>query len=122
MTSICSNNLNRSKKFYTELFDLKVEFESDWFILLVSLNQKLELGIIERTNEIVPKNFQKLPQGFYITFVVNDSDEYFEKAKKANFEIVSEPLDTFYGQRRFLLKDPDGTLVDVSSPIEDFVF
>ncbi|MCI4671786.1 MAG: VOC family protein [Bacteroidia bacterium] len=120
MTNICSDKLVESRDFYVKLFDFKLEFDSDWFIHLVSQDQKLELGIIDRTNEIVPKEVQNNPQGFYITFVVDNADEIFNIAKAEKFEILSEPTDTFYGQRRLLLKDPNGTLVDVSSPIPNF--
>jgi len=65
----------------------------------------------------VPKDFQKLPQGFYVTFVVDNVDDIFKIAESEKFEIISKPTDTFYGQRRLLLKDPNGTLVDISSPI-----
>ena len=54
--------------------------------------------------------------------MVNDADEIFEIAKAEKFEVVTEPTDTFYGQRRLLLKDPDGALLDVSSPIKNFKF
>ncbi len=122
MTNICSENLAESRDFYTKLFDFNVDYDSDWFVHLISKDKKLELGIIDRTNEIVPKGFQNNPQGFYITFVVDNTDEIFEIAASENFEIVNEPADTFYGQRRLLLKDPNGTLVDISSPIKDFEF
>ena len=102
LTNICSDNLLESKNFYTKLFDFKVDYDSDWFIHLISEDKKLELGIIDRTNDIVPKDFQNNPQGFYVTFVVDNADEIFEIAKRANFEIISEPEDTFYGQRRVL--------------------
>ena len=122
MTNICSDNLEESKEFYTRLFDFNVDYNSDWFIHLISKDKNLELGIIARTNEIVPKDYQLPPQGFYITFVVENADEVHSIAKSCNFGIVSEPEDTFYGQRRLLLKDPSGTLVDVSSPIPNFEF
>jgi len=122
MTNICSNNLVGSRDFYTKLFDFNVDYDSDWFIHLISKDKKLELGIIDKTNDIVPKDFQNNPQGFYITFVVENADEIFKISKAEKFEIVSEPTDTFYGQRRLLLKDPNGTLVDISSPIKDFKF
>lgn len=122
MTNICSEKLKESKDFYTRLFDFKVDYDSDWFIHLISEDKQLELGIMERTNELVPKDAQLKPEGFYVTFVVDNVDEIFELAKSENFEIAGEPADTFYGQRRMLLKDPDGTLVDVSSPIPDFKF
>ncbi|WP_299435764.1 VOC family protein [uncultured Maribacter sp.] len=122
MTNICSVNLTESRDFYTKLFDFNVDYDSDWFVHLVSRDKKLELGLIDRTNEIVPKDFQNNPQGFYVTFVVENVDEIFKIAKSEKFEILSEPKDTFYGQRRLLLKDPNGTLVDISSPIKDFEF
>ena len=122
MTNICSDNLAESKTFYTKLFDFEVNYDSNWFVHLISKCNQLELGIIDRTNDMVPNGFQHKPAGFYVTMVVDSADEIFEMAKAENFEVVSEPADTFYGQRRLLLKDPDGTLVDVSSPIPDFNF
>lgn len=120
MTNICSDKLSESRDFYTRLFDLDINYDSDWFVHLVSKNSKLELGIIDRKHDIVPVEFQQLPKGFYIIFVVDSADEIFEIAKSENFEVISAPSDTHYGQRRLLLKDPNGTLVDVSSPIENF--
>ncbi|MEM6865442.1 MAG: VOC family protein [Bacteroidota bacterium] len=122
LINICSDNLAASRDFYTKLFDFQVEYDSDWFVHLLSQDKKLELGIIKRTNEIVPREFQQSPKGFYITFVVDSTDDVFSIAKSENFEIFKEPSDTFYGQRRLLLKDPDGSLVDVSSPIKNFSF
>ncbi len=117
MTNICSDNLSESRDFYSKLFDFKVDFDSDWFVHLISQDRQLELGIIDRKNDLVPKAYQNAPNGFYITLVVENADDIFEHAKKENFEIVEPPTDTSYGQRRLLLKDPSGVLVDVSSLI-----
>jgi len=117
MTNICSDNLSESRDFYTKLFDFKIDYDSNWFVHLISKDKQIELGIIDRTNKIVPKEYQNSPQGIYITFVVENADDIFEIAKKENFKIIEEPQNTFYGQRRLLLKDPNGTLIDVSSPI-----
>jgi len=67
------------------------------------------------TNDLVPKNFQYLPQGFYITFGVNNADQLYEIAKERKYENVSKSTDTFNAQRRLLLKDANGVLVDISS-------
>ncbi len=45
LTNICSDALVASKNFYTKLFDFKVDFDSDWFIHLLSKDKKLDLGI-----------------------------------------------------------------------------
>jgi len=119
MTNICSDNLAESRDFYTTLFDFQVDYDSDWFVHLISKNKQLELGIISRTSDIVPDSIKDHPGGFYVTLVVDNADEVYETAKNEGLEILSEPSDTFYGQRRLLLKDPNGTVVDVSSPIAD---
>jgi len=122
LTNICSDNLVESRDFYIKLFHFKVAYDSDWFIHLISINKKLELGIIDRTNELVPKDFQNSPQGFYITFVVDNVDALYTIAVSEKFKIINKPENTSYGQRRLLLQDPSGTLVDISSPITDFEF
>ncbi|MAD97965.1 MAG: hypothetical protein CMB99_11625 [Flavobacteriaceae bacterium] len=116
LINICSDHLTKSRDFYTHLFDFEVGYESDWFIHLVSKEKGLELGIISKAYDAVPASFKNTPTGFYITIVVEDVHQIYELAKAEGFDIVSEPADTFYGQRRILLKDPDGALVDVSSP------
>ena len=117
MTNICSTDLPASKALYTALFDFNVDYDSDWFVHLISNDKQLELGIISQTSEIVPKQAQTNPQGFYITFVVASADTVYEAAKTAGLDILEPPADTFYGQRRMLLQDPNGVIVDVSSPI-----
>lgn len=41
---------------------------------------------------------------------VEDVDAHFEKAREAGAEIVSEPKDQEYGDRRYDAKDPEGHL------------
>ena len=57
MTNICSDKLQESKDFYTSLFDFIVDYDSDWFINLISKDKQLELGIIDKNNEIVHRDF-----------------------------------------------------------------
>ncbi|WP_246255489.1 VOC family protein [Cyclobacterium plantarum] len=120
MTNICSDNLAESREFYTKLFDFHVDYDNDWFVHLISKDKQLELGIIKRTSEMIPEGYQNNPKGFYLTFVVENTDQVFKLAIEEGLDILSEPTDTFYGQRRLLLKDPNGTLVDVSSPMPNF--
>lgn len=118
ITNICASNLKQSKAFYTTLFNLTISYDSDWFVHLTSPDSKIELGIVDIQHEIIPKQFQKNPQGIYLTFVVNSVDELYKIAIVHQFNIVKKPHDTFYGQRRLLLQDPDGTLIDISSLIQ----
>lgn len=116
LTNVCSQNLADSKAFYTKLFDFNVNYDSDWFVHLISAGREVEIGIIRSDHELIPGEFRGKAAGMYITFVVDDAAAVFEKAKELGIEIIQEPELTFYGQKRVLLKDPTGVLVDVSSP------
>jgi len=41
---------------------------------------------------------------------------FMDVAKERRYTVMQEPVVTFYGQKRLLIKDPNGVLVDVSSP------
>ncbi|MGJ8646811.1 MAG: VOC family protein [Marinomonas colpomeniae] len=117
LTNICSNNLSESKLFYVELLGFKVKYDSDWYVQLCSPDDpEIEYGLIQRDHDLVPKAFQQLPNGMYVTFVVSNVDTIYEKALELNLDIVQKPTNEFYGQRRFLTKDPSGCLIDISSP------
>lgn len=122
MINICSDKLTESRDFYTKLFDFNVDYDSDWFVHLISKDKQLELGIIDRTHQIVPTSKQNTPDGFFITLVVDEVDAVYQLAKKENLPLVSPPTDMPYGQRRMLIEDPNGTMIDVSSPIPNFEF
>ncbi|WP_420875357.1 VOC family protein [Photorhabdus aegyptia] len=51
-----------------------------------------------------------------ITCIVEDVEPYYLKAQKLGFNIVEPPRDLPYGQRRLLIKDESGALLDISSP------
>jgi len=117
LTNICSDDLSASKNFYVELFNFNVKYDSEWYVQLCSPeNSEIEYGIIQRDHELVPSEYQKSPNGMYVTFVVPDVDVTYKKALIMRVPIIQEPRNEFYGQRRFLTKDPNGCLIDVCSP------
>lgn len=117
ITKICSDNLSESTKFYVDLLGFQIKYNSDWYVQLCSPdNPELEYGIIQRDHELVPKEYQQPPNGMYVTFVVPNVDITYEKALELKLPIVREPINEFYGQRRFLTKDPSGCLIDICSP------
>jgi PhnB protein len=50
-----------------------------------------------------------------VTLVVPDVDDVHRLVLERGVDLVEAPRNLFYGQRRMLLRDPIGTLVDVSS-------
>ena len=119
LANICSDDLEASKAFYTELLGLQVKYDSDWYIQLCCPNQpELEYGIIHKQHQLVPEEYQTTTTGMYITFVVDNVDDVYNKALSMNIAILQTPRNEFYGQRRFLVKDPNNCLVDICSPCQ----
>ena len=116
LTNVCSQNLEESKLFYTSLFSFKVDYDSDWFVHLISEGRELELGIIGQNHDVVPDKVKGKIVGAYLTFVVENVDECFKQCQELGYEIIQEPENTPYGQKRMLLVAPEGTVCDVSSP------
>lgn len=116
--NICAQNLTASRDFYRTLLGLEVVFDSEWYVQLASPTPPpLELGIILRNHELVPPAFQAAPQGCYLTFVVEDVEAVYVQAQAMGVTVLQPPKDEFYGQRRMLLTDPSGLLVDISAPV-----
>jgi catechol 2,3-dioxygenase-like lactoylglutathione lyase family enzyme len=118
-TAIYVEDLKTSEGFYHQLLGLETTFESDWIIQLSStLDESLSLTLQPRHHDLVPPDFRKPPQGVSVAFVVPDTDAVYEKALTMGLQIVQTPKNEIYGQRRFLTTDPDGLLIDVSTPCE----
>lgn len=114
--NICSDRLPTTRDFYVDLLGFQVGFDSDWFVQLSASDSEATIGIMARDNELVPEQARGAASGSYITVVVDDVEPVFARAKDLGVPIVEEPKDLFYGQRRMLVTDPNGVLVDVSSP------
>ncbi|TBR44219.1 hypothetical protein CBF23_002520 [Marinomonas agarivorans] len=120
LTNICTTELQTSKAFYIRLLDLKVKYESDWYIQLCCPdNAEMEYGLIQQNHDLIPPIYQTMPTGMYVTFVVDNLDAYYEKALAMEAKILQPPRNEFYGQRRFLVQDPNGCLLDICSPWEE---
>lgn len=117
-TNILSINVNEAANFYQDLLGLDRHFDSDWFIILTHVEcPNFELGILERKNPLVPNEADKSPAGVMLTFVVEDVELIYKKAKNMDVRIIENPTNTPYGQRRMIIEDLDGTIVDISSLI-----
>jgi len=118
MYNIAADDLGKVRDFYRNLLDMDVIYESDWYVVLMpSEGPRFELGIIARNSDVTPPIAANPAGGGYLTFVVEEVLVAFEQAKAMGAEIREPPTDLFYGQRRLLLRDPAGTIVDISSPV-----
>lgn len=116
--NIMVNDVATSRDFYTNLLGWTVAFDSDWFANLQAPDDTaIELGLFARDHDLIPEAYRNAPRGTLLTIVVDDVDAVHTACLQAGVEVVQAPRDEFYGQRRMLMIDPDGLLVDVSSPV-----
>lgn len=116
---ICSTDLAASKQFYTSLFGMTPVFEIDWYIQLqATSDENVQIAFVAKDHSSVPKGFALNPQGVVITLELDEVDPVYARAKALDLEIAQDLHDEEWGQRHFMVKDPNGLLVDVVKMIE----
>jgi len=114
--NILSSDVEKTRDFYVNLLGMRVHFDSDWFVILKPQgDSSFELGIIDENHETVPVSAKGNAAGLYPTFVVDDVEVVHEHAVEMGCDIIEPPTDMFYGQRRLLVRDPNGIVADISS-------
>ena len=101
-------------EFYTSLLGLEPVFQIDWYAQLQSPdNPSLQLAFVQRDHENVPPGHRVTPRGVLVTVEVEDVDAIHTRAQELGFEISYALRDEIWGQRHFMVVDPNGLLVDV---------
>ncbi|WP_434526529.1 VOC family protein [Photorhabdus asymbiotica] len=115
LTNILTDNLMSTRDLFVNLLNFNIEYESNWFVSMSS-EKHGQVSAFLRTSEFIPDIYQKSCQGLIITCIVENVESYYLKAQKFGFNIVEPPRDLPYGQRRLLIKDESGALLDISAP------
>lgn len=110
---LCSEHLAASRDFYMHLLELHVTFENDWYVSLAGAQPSQQIAFVERSHQSVPSADRVLPCGFLVTIETDDVDGAYQRATVANAKVELELRDEPWGQRHFIVRDPNGVLVDV---------
>ncbi len=115
--NILSNNVENCAAFYETLLDMTRHADFGWFVILTHPEMPgYEFGILDQSHHIVPSAVPRTHGGIFLTFVVEDVHSILKRAQRLSADILEPPKDMPYGQTRMVLRDPDGTFVDISSP------
>jgi catechol 2,3-dioxygenase-like lactoylglutathione lyase family enzyme len=94
-------------------------FDSGWYVQLEAPSgHRPQLGLVEQAHPTVPAGFGLRPAGVLIAVEVDDVDAVHARARAAGLDVALSLRDEDFGQRHFMVVDPDGLLVDVITPIE----
>ncbi|AVX04472.1 hypothetical protein MXMO3_01948 [Maritalea myrionectae] len=115
--TMLAQDVEATATFYTDILDLKRHFDSDWFVILTPADGPvIELAILDANNPIVPEGMAARATGGILNFVVADVHIAHAAAQQVGANIISPPTAMPYGQERMLIEDPNGQMIDVSSP------
>jgi uncharacterized glyoxalase superfamily protein PhnB len=118
--NISSEQFVASRDFYAELFELVVSVElDDWYLqLMVPDDPSLNIGFVKPGHELFAGH--TAPAGTHalvLTIHVDDVDAAYQRAQEMGAEIAAEIRNEEYGQRHFLVLDPNGLVLNVMSTI-----
>ena len=113
---IVVNDIERSIKFYRELFGLQVILDQDGNVImtegLVLQDAKIWRNFIQK--DLAPKNHMA-----ELYFEEPDLESFVKRLEESEFEIeyVNELMEHSWGQKVVRFYDPDGNLIEVGTPV-----
>jgi uncharacterized glyoxalase superfamily protein PhnB len=111
---IMTSEVSKTADFYCTHFDFEKAFDSDWYIHLISTNDKsVNLAILDGHHETVPAVARGQVSGVILNFEVENVDAEYERLSNAGLEMLLPIRDEAFGQRHFITQDPNGVLLDV---------
>jgi catechol 2,3-dioxygenase-like lactoylglutathione lyase family enzyme len=104
--NIRSNQPDETRAFFVDLLGFEVAMDMGWVVTVVSpTNPSAQVTIVGNDDAAAPG----------ISVEVTDVDAVHAKAVAQGFEIAYPLRDEEWGVRRFMLREPSGTLVNVLS-------
>ena len=113
---IVVKDIERSKRFYRDLFGLEVVLDNDGNLILteglVLQDEKIWKGFLNR--DIIPEN-----NASELYFVEKDIEAFVERLEKLYPEVkyVNRLMTHSWGQKVVRFYDPDGNLIEVGTPM-----
>lgn len=114
--TISTNKMQESKEFYQKYFNFKLFYESPWYIELVS-PQMPTTGISFTLPQREAGEFFS-GKGIIISYEVDDVDAEYRRLKDAGLDIRQEVQDKPWGERSFVVDDPNGVHLYIYQTIE----
>ncbi|WP_106402839.1 VOC family protein [Actinocorallia populi] len=117
---VCTSRIQESRDFYTGLMGFETTFEADWYVSLRREGEPpYELALLDHTHPTLPEAYRAPVRGLLLNFEVADVDAEWERlVVRGGLRPELELRDEDFGQRHFIVADPDGVLIDVITPIE----
>ena len=123
---LMTDRVAETARYYEQHFRFTRQFDSDWYIHLQSAEDpSVNLAVLDRNHSTIPaaRRGQQV-SGLVLNFEVADVDAEYARAVARGLTMLLPLRDEDFGQRHFIVQDPNGVLIDVIQPIppsEDFL-
>ena len=112
--------------YYEQHFRFTRQFDSDWYVHLQSSEDaNVNLAILDGAHATIPAVARSgRAAGVLLNFEVDNVDAEYERVLASGLDVQLALRDEPFGQRHFIVQDPNGVLIDVIQPIppsEDFL-
>ncbi len=112
--NIYSNDMEKSKQFYTCFLGMELAMDMGWILTFVSKENKTAQISIFQNKENKPLNNSVI----FLSIEVFDIDKWYERAIQEKIEIIYPITNENWGVRRFFIKDPNGATINLLSHLE----
>ncbi|MBA3592915.1 MAG: VOC family protein [Polaromonas sp.] len=79
--------------------------------------RRVNLAIVEGQHPTIPEAGRGYAAGLVLNFEVDDPDAEYARLQAAGLSIMLTLRDEAFGQRDFIVTDPNGVLIDIIKPI-----
>jgi uncharacterized glyoxalase superfamily protein PhnB len=114
------SHLKQSREFFVRSFGLRVVFEASWVVMLSHTEVgSISIGLMSSDHPSRPPGPETFDgPGMLLTLQVDDARALHTHLASEGVPITYPLTDAPWGQRRFMVTDPSGIVVDVVQQIE----
>lgn len=115
---LMSDDVTVTAASFTDNLGFDTTFANDWYVSLV--RDGFELAVLAADHETIPDAYPRAAaNGLLVNLEVEDVDaEYAELVGRRGMIPLLDIRTEGFGQRHFILRGPEGVLIDVITPIE----
>ncbi len=116
---IATRDVAGTAAFYRHHFGFRPLFEADWYVhLQAEDDEAVNLAVLQAGHPTIPAAAREATAtGLLLNFEVADVDAEYRRLTQAGLPMQLELRDEAFGQRHFIVADPNGVLIDVIQPI-----
>ncbi len=117
--NVLCKDLPASVSFYQRLAGFEEIARTQWQVVLGQPGvDTMLLSLNDQVSEFTPRHAWGTHNGSYLTLIVEDVFAALEAARIMEVEIIEEPVALDTGLTRALIRDPNGMVIELSTPTD----